>query len=86
MHHNGGEANQSSRAGSTVFFQLANPDARRLAGLVWEVTARAFSAYDIRWFSESDAGAIYRPDQDDLDYFGILRETIGTPGGLTELA
>jgi len=86
IHHNGGEAAQRSAPGTEVYYQQADPDSRRLAGLVWEDVFAAFSAYGGPWRGANDAGAIYRRGRDGSDFYGVLRRTAGTPSVLVEAA
>ena len=86
IHHNGGEAAQRPTPGTEVFYQQADPDSRRLAGLIWEDVFAAFSAYGGPWRGADDAGAIYRRGRDGSDFYGVLRRTAGVPSVLVEAA
>ena len=58
--------------GAETYYQIASPDSKRLAGLIYEEVVRAFSAYDIAWVADRDAGAKYRQGQRG-DYYAVLR-------------
>jgi len=72
IHHNAEPDGPSSRPGTETYYQIASPDSKRLAGLIYEEVVRAFSAYDVAWMADRDAGAKYRPGQRG-DYYAILR-------------
>ena len=71
---------------SETYFQLASPDSKRAAGLVYEELVDAFAAYDVAWVADRDAGAKYRRRADGSDYYGILHRTAGVPAVLSEAA
>ena len=56
IHHNAGIDAPSAGPGSEFYFQVADPESRRLAGIMWEEVYAALSAYDIGWVAMSDAG------------------------------
>lgn len=85
IHHNGGNDEVRATPGTEVYFQLASPASKRLAGLLYEEAYRYFSSLpNRRWFSDRDAGAKYRPGQAGGDYYGILRRTKGVTAALSE--
>jgi N-acetylmuramoyl-L-alanine amidase len=86
IHHNGGNAAIRKTPGTEVYYQQQSPDSKRLAGLVWEETTSTLSQFDLEWYGAADAGAIYRPDRDGSDFYGVLRRTEGTPAVLVEAA
>lgn len=87
IHHNGGADGSSSEPGTETYAQAAYPEARRLGGLVFEELFSTFAAYDgIDWQGNVDAGAKYRLNGRGGDYYGILRQTAGTPAVLSEAA
>lgn len=85
VHHNGGSDGPSERPGTETWAQFADPDARRLGGLLYEELFAVFAGFDgVAWQSDTDAGAKYRLNERGTDYYGILRRTVGVPGVLTE--
>jgi N-acetylmuramoyl-L-alanine amidase len=86
IHHNADPDGPRAGPGAETYFQLGAPESRRAAGLVYEEVVRAFSAYDVAWVGDTDAGAKYRPASDGGDYYGILRRTAGVPAVLSEAA
>ena len=86
IHHNADPDEQRSTPGAETYFQLASPESKRAAGLVYEELVAAFGGYDIQWVSDRDAGAKFRPTTDGTDYYGILRRSAGVPAVLSEAA
>ncbi|MEX2659634.1 MAG: N-acetylmuramoyl-L-alanine amidase [Acidimicrobiales bacterium] len=85
IHHNGGSDGPSDKPGTETFFQIASPESRRLAGLVYEELFALFSTYEgIPWQADTDAGAKSRPNSSGGDYYGMLRLTAGVPSVLSE--
>ncbi|MGH9180873.1 MAG: N-acetylmuramoyl-L-alanine amidase family protein, partial [Acidimicrobiales bacterium] len=86
VHHNAEPDGSRSGPGSETYYQVASPESRRLAGLIYEEVVKALSAYDLAWVADTDAGTKYRRNTDGDDYYGILRRTQGVPAALAELA
>jgi N-acetylmuramoyl-L-alanine amidase len=86
IHHNAEPDGPWPRPGSETYYQIASPDSKRLAGLLWEELQEAFTPFAVAWVADTDAGAKYRPADDGGDYYGILRRTAGVPGVLSEAA
>jgi N-acetylmuramoyl-L-alanine amidase len=86
IHHNGGAAARRTTPGTEVYYQQADANSRRLAGLVWEDVVAMLSQHQISWRGGDDAGAIYRADEDGSDFYGVLRRTAGVPAVLIEAA
>lgn len=86
IHHNADPDGASEGPGTETWYQIDDPESRRLAGLVYEEVAAALEPYDVDWVADDDAGAKYRLNQRGTDYYGILRESAGTPAVLAELA
>jgi len=86
VHHNAAPDETRPTPGSETYFQIASPDSKRLAGLVYEELFAAFSAHPITWAADRDAGAKYRPNSSGGDYYGILKRTAGIPAVLSEAA
>jgi N-acetylmuramoyl-L-alanine amidase len=85
IHHNGGSDGPSDRPGTETWAQHADPQARRLGGLLYEELLPVFERFPgVAWQSDRDAGAKYRLSGRGADYYGILRRTNGVPGVLTE--
>ena len=72
IHHNAEPDGPWPGPGAETYYQIASPDSKRLAGLIYEEVVRAFSAYDIAWVADRDAGAKYRQGQRG-DYYAVLR-------------
>jgi len=86
VHHNAEPDGPRAGPGTETYYQVASPESKRLAGLIYEEVVRALSAYDIAWVADRDAGAKYRRNAAGDDYYGILRRTQGVPASLVELA
>lgn len=86
IHHNGGTDAPSPTPGTEMFFQVADPESRRLAGLLYEETRAVLDGYDADWVSMADAGAMVRLNRDGGDYYGVLRRTPGVTSVLAEFA
>jgi N-acetylmuramoyl-L-alanine amidase len=72
IHHNAEPDGPWPGPGAETYYQIASPDSKRLAGLIYEEVVRAFAAYDIAWMADRDAGAKYRPGERG-DYYAMLR-------------
>jgi len=86
IHHNAEPDGPSDVPGNESYYQIASPDSKRLAGLLWEEVTAAFSPYKIAWSADTDHGAKYRPGSNGGDYYGILRRAAGTTTVLSEAA
>ncbi|HVM53750.1 MAG TPA: N-acetylmuramoyl-L-alanine amidase [Acidimicrobiales bacterium] len=86
IHHNGGHDEERATPGTEVFFQIASPESRRLAGILYEELYTYFAGFDevTTWYADRDAGAKYRPNDSGGDYYGILRRTNGITAVLSE--
>ena len=85
IHHNGGNDEVRGTPGTEVYFQLASPASKRLAGLVYEEEYAYFRSLPLKkWWADRDAGAKYRPNASGGDYYGILRLTKGVTAALSE--
>jgi N-acetylmuramoyl-L-alanine amidase len=85
IHHNGGHDGPLDRPGTEVYHQAADPESRRLAGLVHEEVLTTFSRYEgIPWHGNVDAGAKVRLNDAGGDYYGILRRSAGVPTVISE--
>ena len=72
IHHNAEPDGPWPGPGTETYYQIASPDSKRLAGLIYEEVVRALAAYDVGWVADRDAGAKYRPGQRG-DYYAMLR-------------
>lgn len=86
IHHNADPDGPHEGPGSETYFQIASPESKRAAGLVYEELVGAFEAYDVDWVGDTDAGAKYRPRDGGGDYYGILSRSAGVPAVLSEAA
>ncbi|MFZ6004004.1 MAG: N-acetylmuramoyl-L-alanine amidase family protein [Actinomycetota bacterium] len=86
IHHNAEPDEHRPTPGAETYYQVASADSKRLSGLVYEELFSAFSAYDVDWVADRDAGAKYRKRDDGGDYYGILNRTAGIPAVLSEAA
>ena len=85
VHYNGGSDGPSEKPGTETFFQIANPESRRLAGLIYEEVFADLASFEgIPWQADRDAGAKYRPNSSGGDYYGIIRHTAGLNAVLSE--
>jgi N-acetylmuramoyl-L-alanine amidase len=88
IHHNGGHDEERATPGTEVFFQVASPASRRLAGILYEELWAFFDGVEgvTSWYADRDAGAKYRLGSSVGDYYGILRRTNGITAVLSEAA
>lgn len=88
IHHNGGHDEERATPGTEVFFQVASPESKRLAGILYEELYAFFEGIDAvsSWYADRDAGAKHRLNSSGGDYYGILRRTNGVTGVLSEAA
>lgn len=85
IHHNGGSDGPADKPGTEMYYQLASPASKRLAGLLYEEVFEVFAGRQgITWHANVDAGAKYRANSRGGDYYGILRGTSGVTGVLSE--
>ena len=75
IHHNADPDGPRDGPGAETYYQIASPDSKRLAGLIYEEVVRAFSQYHVAWVADRDAGAKYRPSRTGgSDYYAMLRQ------------
>ncbi|MGH9187114.1 MAG: N-acetylmuramoyl-L-alanine amidase family protein [Acidimicrobiales bacterium] len=86
IHHNAEPDGPWPGPGSETYYQIASPDSKRLAGLLWEEVVAAFAPFGASWQADTDAGAKYRLASSGGDYYGILRRTAGVAAVLSEAA
>ena len=75
--------------GAETYYQTkgaSTAESKRLAGLIYEEVVKSLARFEgIDWVADTDAGAKYRTSSSGDDYYGIIRQTQGTPGVLAEL-
>jgi N-acetylmuramoyl-L-alanine amidase len=84
IHHNGGPTRPASRPSVQVYHQHQTPDAARLAGLLFEELQEAFAPFSDTWSGGNFTGVRARITDEGGDFYGVLRETAGTPSVLAE--
>lgn len=85
IHHNADPDGPHAGPGGETYYQIASPDSKRAAGLIYEEIVRSFSSHEIAWVGDTDAGAKYRLRSDGTDYYGILHG-VEVPAVLSEAA
>ena len=86
VHHNAEPDGPRDTPGSETYYQIASPDSKRLAGLIYEEVVKTLSAYRVAWMADRDAGAKYRPARSGGDYYAMLRQPGKVVSVLAELA
>ncbi len=86
IHHNAGTEEVSADPGTEMFFQLASPESKRLAGLIFEETREFLDPLGSTWFALDDAGAMGRANREGGDYYGMLRRPAAVTSVLAEFA
>jgi len=86
IHLNAGISARSDTPGTELYYQVADPESRRLGGLIYAETTRVLGAHGLGWVSMSDAGAMSRPNRQGTDYYGVLRRPVPVVSVLAELA
>lgn len=88
IHHNSDPDGPRSNPGTETYFQYRSKESKRLAGLIYEETAKALAPFPAQWVGDTDAGAKWRLNTRGGDYYGILRQSgeAGITGSLAELA
>jgi N-acetylmuramoyl-L-alanine amidase len=84
VHHNSEPDGPTPGPGTETYYQVANPQSRRLAGLVWEAEVAAFAPLGEDWVGDRDHGAKTRLTGRGGDYYGILARTAGLAAVLSE--
>ncbi|MGI8809420.1 MAG: N-acetylmuramoyl-L-alanine amidase family protein [Acidimicrobiales bacterium] len=85
IHHNAEPDGPRDGPGAETYYQIASPDSKRLAGLLYEEIVKAMSQYQVAWVADRDAGAKYRPGRNG-DYYAMLRQPGQVVSVLAELA
>lgn len=85
IHHNAAPVGRSTTPGSELYHQLADPESKRLAGLLWEEMQEHLAPFGTDWAIGDDPGARARRSlRTGDDYYGILRNAQGVTAVLTE--
>jgi N-acetylmuramoyl-L-alanine amidase len=86
IHHNADPDGPSTGPGTETWYQIDDPESRRLSGLIYEEVVEVLARHEVGWVADTDAGVKYRLNQRGTDYYGILRNATGVPTSLAELA
>lgn len=87
IHHNAAPVGKAPFPGSELYHQLADPESKRLAGLLWEEMQEHLAPFGTDWAVGDDPGARARRSlRTGDDYYGILRNAQGVTAVLTEAA
>ena len=73
LHHNGGAIRRSTRPGTEVFYATGQPEAQRLAAIMYEEMVDSLDEFNVSWVSTVNEGASVRLRQDGQDLYGIHR-------------
>lgn len=85
IHHNAAPIATSPTPGPELYHQLADPESKRLAGLLWEELWNTLAPYGDEWAIGDGPGARARQSvRSGDDFYGILRRGQGIPTVLTE--
>jgi N-acetylmuramoyl-L-alanine amidase len=85
VHHNSGiDAPSRAGIGSEIYHQVADPQSRRLGGLVYEALDESLGALDMAWTRSARFGVRYRANNEGTDFYGVLRRSVGVPSILVE--
>ncbi len=86
IHFNAGTEEPSEIPGTEMYHQIESADSKRLAGLLYEEVRSVLDQYSIGWVAIPDAGALFRPNREGTDYYGVLRRPSPITSVLTEFA
>ena len=87
IHHNAAPIGRSSTPGTELYHQLADPQSRRLSGLLWEELQARLAPFGTDWAVGDQPGARARRSVlTGDDFYGVLRHSHGVPAVLTEAA
>lgn len=75
IHHNAEPDEERTTPGTEAYYQFRSDESRRLTGLVYEEVFRAYSAHDVTFVADRDAGAKYRLGPEGRDYYGVIRRS-----------
>ena len=87
IHHNAVPRGTSDQPAPELYHHLADPESKRLAGLMWEEYQQAFTPFAPVWAAGDQPGARARQSvTSGDDFYGVLRRSQGVPGVLSEAA
>lgn len=87
IHHNAAPIGRSTAPGSELYHQLADPESKRLGGLLWEELQAHLAPFGTDWATGDQPGARARRSAGTGDdFYGILRNAQGVPAVLIEAA
>lgn len=85
IHHNAAPLASGPGIGSELYHQEASSEARRLAGLIHEAFVERLQPFLADWAVGDEPGVrARRSATTGADFYGILRESAGTPAVLSE--
>jgi N-acetylmuramoyl-L-alanine amidase len=84
IHHNGGPTTPGDRPSVQVYHQHRTPDSARFAGILFEELQEGFAPFSETWSGGNFTGVRARLGDGGTDFYGMLRDTAGTPGVLAE--
>lgn len=87
VHHNAVPRSIGTTPGSELYHQLASPESKRLAGLLWEELQEHLAPFGTTWGAGDQPGARARQSvETGDDFYGVLRRSQGVPAVLSEAA
>lgn len=87
IHHNSGmHPPLRLGPGTEVYHELADPESRRLAGVMYEEVVAGLSRFELNWVASKYRGAVARADTDGDDFYGVLRRADTIPAIILESA
>jgi N-acetylmuramoyl-L-alanine amidase len=87
IHHNSGiDAPARNGIGTEIYHQAADPEARRLGGLLYESLEARLGALDAAWTRSARWGVRARTNSGGTDFYGVLRRSAGVPAVIVEAA
>lgn len=73
VHFNGAPDGRLERPGLETYGSVADPNGRRLAGVIYAAQRRYLDTLGGPWVGDRDAGAKYRVNSSGNDFYGLLR-------------
>ncbi len=86
IHHSDVVGAPSPGPGTEAWYQVDDPESRRLAGVVYEEVTAALAQFEIGWRSPDEPGVKYLLNQRGADFHTVLRDSVDTPALFIELA
>lgn len=85
IHHNAAPLGVGPEPAPEFYHQLADPESKRLAGLLWEELWPTLASFGSEWAVGDGPGARARQSvRSGDDFYGVLRRTQGVPAVLSE--